>query len=134
VDREAWPILLDRDGNIAEGSGSNVFIVTGGVLRTPGDDTLLEGVTRIAVFELAEQLGIPVSQETLQPYDLYTADEAFFSTTPAFALPITRADNRVIGDGRPGKITRQLLAAFSESVGIDVVEQALKYQHSKSSV
>ncbi|MBM3947971.1 MAG: branched-chain amino acid aminotransferase [SAR202 cluster bacterium] len=134
VDRDAWPVLLDREGNIAEGSGSNVFIVTDGVLRTPTDAGILQGVTRTAVLEMARQLGIRFVEEDIQPYDLYTADEAFFSTTPAFALPITKADNRMVGEGKPGKVTRQLLAAFSESVGVDVVGQALKYRTSRSSV
>ena len=75
------------------------------------------------MFELAGQLGISVVEEDIQPYDLYTADEAFFTSTGTFVLPITKVDRRSIGDGKPGSITKQLLAAFSERVGVDVVDQ-----------
>ena len=130
VDPEAWPILLDDQGNLSEGTGYNVFLVTDGVIRTPGDSSILQGVSRGAVFELAAQLGIPVSEEDLQPYDLYNADEAMFTTTPYCVLPVTKADNRVVGDGKPGPITQQLLAAWSEMVGVDVVGQAEHYSTS----
>ena len=123
VDPEGWPILLDQSGNLSEGNGYNIFLVTSGVLRTPKDDAILQGVSRGAIYELAERLGIPVAEENLQPYDLYTADEAFISNTPSCMLPMTRVDHRQIGDGKPGVITRQLLAAWSEWVGVDIVGQ-----------
>ena len=124
VDPEAWPILTDTDGNLTEGTSNNVFIVTDGVLRTPGDSSILQGGSRSFVFELANQLDVPVVEEDLQPYDLYTADEAFFSRTGPCVLPVTRADKRPIADGKPGPITQQLLAAWSEAVGMDIVDQA----------
>lgn len=127
VDPGAWPILRDAGGNLTEGSGYNMFMVTDGVLRTPGDRALLQGVSRGMVFDLAKQLGIPVVVEDLQPYDLYTADEAFFCSTSYCVLPVTRVDRREIGDGRPGPITNQLLAAWSETVGVDIVDQALHF-------
>jgi len=68
-------------------------------------------------------MGIPFSSEDIQPYDLYTADEAFLVSTPFSMLPVTKADNRLIGDGKPGKITNQLLAAWSDLVGVDIAEQ-----------
>ncbi len=123
VDPEGWPILLDQHGNLSEGNGYNVFLVTGGVLKTPKDDSILQGVSRGAIYELTDRLGIPVSEESLQPYDLYTADEAFLTNTPSCMLPVTRVDKRQIGDGKPGPITQQLLAAWSEWVGIDIVGQ-----------
>ncbi len=126
VDPDAWPLLLDTDGNLTEGTTNNIFIVTNGVIRAPGDSSLLQGVSRGTVFDLAGQLDIPISEEQLQPYDLYTADEAFFTATSACVLPVTKADNRQVGDGRVGPITRQLLAAWSEMVGVDVVDQALR--------
>ena len=73
--------------------------------------------------ELADQLGIPTVEEDLQPYDLYTADEALICSTPHCLLPIGLADNRQIGDKAPGPITKQLLAAWSEKVGVDIVDQ-----------
>ncbi|MBM3944121.1 MAG: branched-chain amino acid aminotransferase [SAR202 cluster bacterium] len=127
VDPQGWPLLLDQNGNLTEGTAYNVFIVSNGVIRTPGDNALLQGISRGAVAEIAERLNIPIVQEELQPYDLYTADEAFITNTPMCALPVTRADNRTIGDGKPGPITQQLLAAWSEWVGMDIVDQAERY-------
>ncbi len=127
VDPDAWPILTDADGNLTEGTGYNAFIVTDGVIRTPADQSILQGVSRRTVIDLARQLHIPLVEEDLQPYDLYTADEAFFSGTSPCVLPVTRADRRQIGDGQPGPITRQLLAAWSETVGVDIVDQALRF-------
>ena len=127
LDPGAWPILTDKDGNITEGSGYNVFIVTGGVIRTPTDTAILAGISRDMVLDLAEQLEVPASEEDLQPYDVYTADECFFSSTPFSILPVTYVDRRPIGDGRPGPMTHNLLAAWSEAVGIDVVDQALRF-------
>ena len=123
----AFAILLDRDGNLTEGTFNSVFMVSGGVLRTPKDDSILQSISRETVLELAAQLGIPTSEEPLQPYDLYTADEAFFTFTGPGVLPMTKADHRQVGDGTPGPITRQLLAAWSEMVGLDVIDQANRY-------
>ncbi len=127
VDPDAWPILTDTDGNLTEGTGYNVFLVTDGVIRTPGDRSILQGVSRGMVFDLARQLDIPLVEEDLQPYDMYTADEAFFSSTSPCVLPVTRVDKRQLGEGRPGPIVRQLVSAWSESVGLDIVDQALRH-------
>ena len=134
VDDRAWPILLDAEGNVAEGSGSNVFIVSGGALATPGDHSILQGVTRTVVMELARGLGLEVREETIQPYDLYAADEVFMTSTPFCVLPVTRVDMRPVGDGRPGPVARQLLSAFGEMVGLDVAEQALRFRDSRSNI
>ena len=130
VDPGAWPILTDQAGNLTEGSGFNVFLVTDGVVRTPCDRAILQGVSRGMVFDLAEQLGIPLVEEDLQPYDLYTSDEAFFTSTSPCVLPVTHVDRRQIGDGKPGPVAQQLLAAWSEAVGLDIVDQALRYAES----
>ena len=127
LDPGAWPILLDADGDLTESVGANVFLVTGGVIRTPGDTSILQGVTRGMVFELARQLNIRIVEEDLQPYDMYTADEAFFASTTPCVLPLTVVDKREIGDGRPGDITQQLLSAWSETVGLDIVDQAMQF-------
>ena len=123
VDPVALPVLLDASGNVAEGTGYNVAIVKDGVIKTPGDDSILQGVSRATMFEVASDLGIPVEEETLQPYDVYTADEVFFNSTGPFVVPVTKVDRREIGDGRPGPVIAQLLAAFSERVGLDLVDQ-----------
>ena len=104
-----------------------MFIVNDGVLKTPKDDNILQGVSRQVVFELAEGLGIPAYEEDLQPYDLYTADEVFFSRTSPRIMPVSQVDKRPIGSEIPGPVTRQLLAAHSELVGVDIVGQSLHY-------
>ena len=127
VDPDSFPILLDADGNITEGTINNVLLVTDGVIRSPRDTTTLQGVSRGMVFDLARQLDIPIVEEDLQPYDLYTADEAFLASSGFCVLPVTTVDNRQVADGKPGPITQQLLAAWSEAVGVDIVDQHLRF-------
>ena len=124
VDPEGWPILTDSRGNVTEGVGYNFFIVTGGVIRTPGDRNVLQGVSRAVVLDLARELGIPAVEDDVQPYDVYTADEAFFTSTSPCVLPVSRVDRRPIGTGKPGPTVARLLQAWSEVVGMDIVEQA----------
>jgi branched-chain amino acid aminotransferase len=119
-----WPILTDGSGNLTEGVGYNMFLVSNGVIKTPKDTSILQGVSRSFVFDLARQLDIPIVEEDLQPYDLYTADESFFSSTPFCVLPVTTVDKREIGDGEPGPIFKQLLSAWSEHAGLDIWDQA----------
>ena len=126
LDPGAWPLLRDMDGNLSEGIGYNYFLVTDGVIRTATDRAILQGISRGMVFDLADQLEIPWVEEDLQPYDLYTADEAFFASTSYCVMPMTQVDKRDIGDGKPGPIVQQLLAAWSEAVGVDIVDQALQ--------
>jgi branched-chain amino acid aminotransferase len=127
VDPEAYPILTDARGYVTENIQANLWIVTDGVLRTPTDRNALQGDARRFVFELAGAMGIEADDEDLQPYDLYTADEVFFSNTAYSIMPVGRVDNRPIGAGAPGPITRQLQAAWSERAGMDIVDQAFNY-------
>jgi branched-chain amino acid aminotransferase len=127
VDPNAQPILLDDSGNLSEGIGYNVFLVKDGVLKTPTDRSILQGISRGVLLELAERLEIPFSEEDLQPYDLYTADEVFFSRTSPRIVPVSRVDNRAVGEECPGPITRQLISAHSEMVGVDIVDQAMHF-------
>jgi branched-chain amino acid aminotransferase len=125
VDPQAQGILLDIDGNIAENKGGNFFIFADGVLKTPLTSNALAGVSRATVLELATELGIPVRECDLQPYDVYTADEAFFTSTPYCIMPATRFNGLPIGDGQVGAVTKRLLAAWSSLVGVDIVAQGL---------
>ena len=129
VDPEAYPVLLDLNGNISENTAGNFFMVSKGVLQTPGTRESLQGITRMVLMELADQLGIPTIEEDLQPYDAYNADEAFLATTSYCILPVGRIDNRPIGQEIPGPITKRLLAAWSDMVGLDIVDQALRFSH-----
>ena len=124
VDPEAYPVLLDIDGNLSENTGGNFFIVSDGIVKTPDSRNVLEGVSRATVLELCQQLGIPSSEEVLQPYDAFVADEAFLTSTPYCLVPATKINGQPIGDGKPGPITNRLLAAWSELAGVDIVGQA----------
>ncbi|MBM3944120.1 MAG: hypothetical protein FJ317_01335 [SAR202 cluster bacterium] len=127
IDPDAFPVLLDMEGNLTEGTINSMFVVTNGVIRTPTDDNILQSVSRSVVMDLAERLGIPLVEEQLQPYDLYTADEAFLSFTGPGVLPMTVVDRQDIADGKPGPITTQLLAAWGEMVGVDIADQAKRF-------
>ena len=124
VDPEAQCVLLDIDGNVSENKGGNIFAVVDGILRTPTTDNCLAGISRQTVLELATALQIPASESRMQAYDLYTADEVFFTSTPYCIMPATRFNGLPVGNGQVGSITKQLLAAWSEQVGMDIVDQA----------
>ena len=121
VDPQAQGVLLDIHGNIAENKGGNFFIVSDGVLKTPVTSNALAGISRATVLELAAGLGIPVKECDLQPYDAYTADEAFFTSTPYCIMPATKFNGLPVG-----AMTQRLLAAWSERVGVDIVAQGLR--------
>ncbi|MEZ6092396.1 MAG: branched-chain-amino-acid transaminase [Pirellulaceae bacterium] len=110
-------LMLNHKGDVAECTGDNIFIVEKGVLKTPPKDAgILEGITRGAVLELAEQLGIVCEQVTLQRHDLFVSDECFLTGSAAEVVPVVKLDNRTIGDGKPGPITRRLSDAFHAMV------------------
>jgi branched-chain amino acid aminotransferase len=79
------------------------------------------------ILDLGRELGIPVVEDDLQPYDLYTADEAFFTSTSPCVLPVTRVDRRPVGTGAPSRTVARLLGASSEIVGVDIAAQAKHY-------
>lgn len=124
VDAEAQSVILDIHGNVAENKGGNIFIVSNGVLKTPRSTNCLAGISRETVMQLANQGNICVEETELQPYDLYTADEVFFTSTPYCIMPATKFNGLPVGDGRVGSVTQRLLASWSELVGMDIVKQA----------
>ena len=101
-------ILLDSEGYVAEGSGENIFIVRNGTLKTPPLTSILEGITRKCVLDLAADEGIPVKEERFTRDELYIADEAFFTGTAAEVTPIREVDGKKIGSGNPGETTKRL--------------------------
>lgn len=125
VDPRAQGIFLDVEGNLCENKGGNFFVISEGVLRTPRLKQALDGISRKTALELASQLHIPIEVCDLQPYDVYTADEAFFTSTPYCIMPATKFNGVPVGDGKVGPITKKLLQAWSELVGVDIVKQAL---------
>jgi branched-chain amino acid aminotransferase len=110
-------LMLNHKGEIAECTGDNIFLVRKGRLMTPPLDAgILEGVTRNAVIELARAAGIEVTEPALTKHDVYVAEECFLTGTAAEVIPVVRIDDRVIGDGRPGPVTRDLTKRFHELV------------------
>jgi len=110
-------LMLDSGGSVAEGSGQNLFVVKKGILRTPPASAgILKGVTRDVVLELARDAGLPAEEVPLNRYDVYTADEAFFSGTAAEIVYIREVDGRVIGSGNAGTVTRDLARRFQQLV------------------
>ncbi len=111
----AEAIMLNAQGNVAECTGVNLFIVKDGQLVTPlASAGILEGITRAVVLILAERLEIPAEQKNIMPEDLYAADECFLTGTAAEVISVTKIDGKAIGTGQPGPITRKLLEAFRE--------------------
>lgn len=122
-----WALLLDPDGFIAEGTGDNFFIVKNGVIITPEGRNILRGISRAYIFELARQLGFECLEKNIDPYDVYTADEAFMTGTPFCILPVAKLNNISIGDDKMGKITKMLLDKWSENVGVDIIKQIKEF-------
>ena len=106
-------IMLNEAGMITDGSGENVFVLRDGVLTTPPISAgCLDGITRQSVMTIARDLGYEVREENLVRTDLYNADEAFFTGTAAEITPIREADDRVVGEGHRGPVTKELQGAF----------------------
>ncbi len=111
----AESLMLNHKGEIAECSGDNIFLVKGGILKTPPTDAgILDGITRGAVLELAHAAKLPVQEMALTRHDVFIADECFLTGTAAEIIPVVKCDARAIGNGKPGPITRQLREAFQK--------------------
>ncbi len=109
-------LLLDTEGYVMEGSGENIFIVRDGTIYTPDLTSALDGITRRTVFTLAAELGIPVLEKRITRDEVYIADEAFFTGSAAEVTPIREVDNRSIGSGTRGPITKQLQDLYFDQV------------------
>ncbi len=108
-------LMLNEQGFVAECTGDNIFLVRDGCLRTPPISSgALAGVTRAVVFEIAAELGIPISEPDITRYDLFTADECFLTGTAAEVIPAVELDGRPIATGQPGPITRKIMERFHE--------------------
>ena len=108
-------LMLNAQGYVAECTGDNLFILKRGVLITPPSSAgALCGITRQVVMELAAEAGIPAREENLTRYDIFTADECFLTGTAAEVVPVRELDRRVIGNGRPGPLTTDLMRRYKE--------------------
>ena len=116
-------LLLNTDDYVAECTGDNIFIVKDGVIITPPPYIgILVGVTRNAIMELGEKLGMKVEEKVFTRHEVYTADECFLTGTAAEAIPVIKVDGRIIGDGKPGPITKKVLKGFKEMINTEGTE------------
>ncbi len=110
-------ILLDEHGHVCEGSGENVYVVRDGAIVTPPQTaSILDGISRRSVLQIARDLGYPTIERDLARAELYHADEVFLTGTAAELVPVREIDDQEIGDGRPGEITQVLQRAFDEAL------------------
>ena len=109
-------LMLDVDGYVAEASGENLFVIRDGVVRTPPTTSILPGITRDAVLQLLADDGVAVREERLTRDDVYLADEAFFPGTAAEVTPVRELDDRRIGPGQPGALTRRVQQRYADAV------------------
>jgi len=129
IDPNALTALTDLDGHVTEGTSFNIMTVKDGVIKTPTDSNILQGVSRDVVIRLAKNLSLEILEENIQPYDLVTADEVFLSRTTPGIVPVSKVDNVDIEGEIPGPITQKLLAAYGELVGFDLMDQAFSYEN-----
>lgn len=113
-------IMLNDQGYVAECTADNVFIVHKGEIITPGAaQGALRGVTRSTIFDLAQDLNLPIRESVMTRYDIWCADECFLTGSGAEVIPVVKLDGRVIGTGKPGPITQRVLGAFRQRVLVD---------------
>jgi len=127
VDPQAVPLMLDLDGNISESNAHNFFLVMDGKLCTPSNKNVLDGITKQALFELAANLEIEVMEGNFTPYDAYNCDEAFLASTSPTIVPVQSINGVKPAQEVPGPMTRRLIEAWSDMVGLDIVGQALNH-------
>ena len=124
ADPEAWAVLLDANGNLCEGTGSNIFVVRNGTVMTPRERYVLPGISRETVIELARSIGQPLTEADIDLYDAYTADEAFLTSTSLCICPIRSLNGRHVGvDTMPGPVTQRLIDAYAKLLDFDFVAQ-----------
>ncbi|MDD5510209.1 MAG: aminotransferase class IV [Dehalococcoidales bacterium] len=110
-------ICLNEKGFLAEASMSNIFLVSEGILRTPGEESgILPGITRSVIIELALKLGINVLEEDIRPIELFQAQEAFLTNSLIEVMPLTEIEGKPVASGRPGALSERLLTEYREQV------------------
>jgi branched-chain amino acid aminotransferase len=124
---DCLPLMLDHAGNIAETDRANFFFVSRGKLCTATDRTVLGGITRDTVIELAAKLKIEVVKDDFTPYDVYNAEEAFISGTSYNLMPVASLNGVALANGAPGPVTVRLFKAWNDMVGYDTVAQSIRH-------
>jgi branched-chain amino acid aminotransferase len=126
ADPGAWAVLLDVNGNLAEGLGSNIFVVRDSRLQTPREKYVLPGVSRQMTMDLAAKLGIACEERDIDLFDAANADEMFLTSTSLCILPVRTFNGQKVADGKvPGPVTKRLTDAYIAAVGCDFVKQYL---------
>ncbi len=128
----AWPLLLDENGCLAEGYGSNVFVVKDGGILTPFERNVLPGISRAMVLKLASELGMAAREADLEPHDLRSAEEVFFTSTSLCLCPVSSVNGFRLPGSFPGPITQRLQQAYQRLAGFDFVGQYLAQLESRS--
>ena len=126
--KAAWAVLLDKNGNLAEGDGSNIFLVKDGVVRTPREDFVLPGISRQVTMDLAADLDIPCCEDDLSLFDAANADEAFLTSTSLCICPVRSISGvNLRANVIPGPLTTRLMQAYKDLVDYDFVAQYLHF-------
>ena len=124
---DAYPIMLDLDGNITESSAANFLFVSGGRIKVPDTRMVLSGADMGAALELSTGMGVAADEGSYTTYDVHNAQEAFLTTNSFGILPIVSLNGLPIGTGKVGPVTRSLMEAWMDLVGTDFVSQALSH-------
>jgi branched-chain amino acid aminotransferase len=109
-------LMLDTDGYVSEATGENIFLVRNELIKTPPLTSVLDGITRASVMTIIKDKGMQVAEQRFTRDELYTADEVFFTGTAAEVTPVREIDDRRIGMGRPGPITKEIQTTFFQAV------------------
>lgn len=111
-------IMLGPDGRVSEGTGENLFLVSGGRLISPPSSEVgaLAGITQASIIQIATDLGYEMTYESLRRDDIYLADEAFLTGTAVEVVPLASVDDRMIGEGKPGPITKSIQSTYNQAV------------------
>jgi D-alanine transaminase len=121
TERGAFEAIFYRDGDITEGSSSNIFLVKDGKVYThPATERILNGIIRMKVKEFCDLLHIPFVEEAFSIEDIAQADEMFLTSTTSSIIPIIQVEEQLIADGKPGEVTRKLQAAYEKAAGLAV--------------
>ena len=125
IDNDAWAILLDINGNITEGMGSNIFTVVGETVYTPKSQHVLGGISRETVIEQAKEININVVEKDIEVYEAINSDEIFLTSTSLCICPVTYFNGKKIGKDIYGPITKKLIESYKDLVSYDFVKQYL---------
>ena len=127
VDPDAYALMLDINGSVAECTAQNIFMVSKGKLLTPRMPGILEGITRGAILDVAREAGVECLEKDLTIYDLHNADEVFITSTSLTMFSVAKLSNRPLGNPIPGPVVKKLFEGWNRMVGIDAVEQCMKH-------